>query len=196
MLLNNTPVIFNSSSLANTVRQMSSDNMTRDVCSFVYRWHRVCWSRMGLWQASKWALKWWNSCPQTPKMTPSKNKWNQPDRINLNTIITSPSNAVGCLCWLCNNNSCRGYSDLTCIVKSTCSSTNDFIVLLFVFFFLFHSIEAGSTFRISQTFVPLHCVANDHLLLSAVASACSLHLAVLWTPSSSFPLSIWRRHWH
>lgn len=49
-------------------------------------------------------------------------------------------------------------------------------------FFLFHSIEAGSTFRISQTFVPLHCVANDHLLLSAVASACSLHLAVLWTP--------------
>lgn len=46
-------------------------------------------------------------------------------------------------------------------------------------FFLFHSIEAGSTFRISQTFVPLHCVANDHLLLSAVASACSLHLAVL-----------------
>lgn len=35
-------------------------------------------------------------------------------------------------------------------------------------FFLFHSIETGSTFRISQTFVPLHCVANDHLLLSAV----------------------------
>lgn len=46
-------------------------------------------------------------------------------------------------------------------------------------FFLFHSIEAGATFRISQTFVPFHCVANDHLLLSAVASACSLHLAVL-----------------
>lgn len=42
MLPNNSPVIFNSSSLANPARQMSCDNMTRDVCSFVYRWHRVC----------------------------------------------------------------------------------------------------------------------------------------------------------